>query len=712
MLTMSNFNSDFQRKEILQAVIYGDDFTHQFDPSSGKVHKLLLPLVNTPLVDYSLDWLHHNGVEEVIIYCKDGPASDEIKRHCKSVIERRNWKSMSVRVFSSADVRSLGAAVRDLYAKNIILGDFLLLKGDTLSNLNIRKLMDAHKAHKTLDNKAVMTCIFMPAERPWNQSSSETIRCSTTAPQSFSSLRVSTVATLDGKILAYQRHRRGTGLSFPSYLAFELPRALVSAQLGDPCMSVCSVELLGLFADNFDCMTSDSLVKGLLQPDDLNDCAVYQHIPKHGYAANITTFKDYEKVSLDMLRRVFTPLVPETSCTSGRRRYAHDGLRQHYWAPSSSLGYQAYHEPHSYRLQSAHIGVQVVLGEGVQLSPKARVRSSVLGNHCIVAEDASLDCAFLGDHCNIGAGCVLTRCFLGANVTLKPNTVLAPGCVVATDVTLGPDVRLECGSLVTSAAAWQQVDEFERDDTQVERVSENGLRLLRPEGERDEGLKLDADGQHLPIWGLRDDDFLVVEEADDSTTDGDELDGPALDDNGDVLDEDEQKELEFDCEVLDSLCNGVKSKTEAGKVVLEINASRYAYNIPLENMQRIVFKNVLLCHERIEGRDDTWPAWPNCKRGLALYQPVLERYFKSASDYLNTIESLVEADERVLSCAVKLLFELTQQLEVLDDGELLAWFEAGGKTPTSPSTAFCSFKEKVAGFLTWLQTAEEESEED
>ena len=40
---------------------------------------------------------------------------------------------------------------------------------------------------------------------------------------------------------------------------------------------------------------------------------------------------------------------------------------------------------------------------------------------------------------------------------------------------------------------------------------------------------------------------------------------------------------------MDSLVCGLKENTDASKVALEINGSRYAYNISLEKMQEIVF---------------------------------------------------------------------------------------------------------------------------
>ncbi|KAF2358515.1 Hexapeptide repeat [Trinorchestia longiramus] len=720
---MAPLNADYQRKEVLQAVVIGEDFSNQFHPITNDVHKLLLPLVNTPLVDYNLDWLHRNAVEEVFIYCKATPFSEEIKRHCKSVVERRHWNNMAVRVIASDDIRSVGGAIRDLYAKSLILGDFLLIRGDTVTNLSIRKLMDVHKANKKMDCKAVMTCVLLPMDVPceadlMDPSASEDVALQ--KRRSFTSLRVTTMASMTGKLVSYSRGRRGATASFLAGLGSDSRSDyFISPDLADPCMSVCSVEVLGLFADNFDCMTTDSLVKSLLQPDDLNDCSVYQHIALQGSATNVTTWKDYETSSLLMIERMYTPLVPEVSYTSGRRRYLHDSIRQHYWAHSSDKGYSTHHEQQCLRVQHNNIGVQVVLGEGVDVSVSARLRSCVLGNHCAVGDNATLVRVFLGDHCNIGAGCKATQCYLGPNVTLLPNTTLKPGCVVAGGVTLGPNATLDRASLVTTRAHWDSIDDFERDGEIVE-LSPSAVLLPRNQSNTltssESGLHATTDGQHLPIWGLREDDFIFVDDQDASTTDEDEIDGAMADYEGDVLDEDEQKELDFTREVLDSLCNGIKGRTEVSKVVLEINASRYAYNIPLETMQLIVFKNVLLCFEHLQGVDEEdvtrWPAWPSIKKGLSHYQELLQRYFKTAPDYLNTLEWLVDEEDRVLSSCVKLLFELTQELMLVEDTGVLLWFAKGGKHPQSPSKAFVKLKEKVSGFLTWLETAEEESEED
>ena len=45
-----------------------------------------LNLVNSPLIDYSLDWLERCEIDETILYCKAQPHADAIREHCRLVI--------------------------------------------------------------------------------------------------------------------------------------------------------------------------------------------------------------------------------------------------------------------------------------------------------------------------------------------------------------------------------------------------------------------------------------------------------------------------------------------------------------------------------------------------------------------------------------------------------------------------------------------------
>lgn len=56
---------EMRRDQKLQAVILADSFSTSFRPITLKLPKVLLPLVNAPMLSYTIEFLLLNGVEEV-----------------------------------------------------------------------------------------------------------------------------------------------------------------------------------------------------------------------------------------------------------------------------------------------------------------------------------------------------------------------------------------------------------------------------------------------------------------------------------------------------------------------------------------------------------------------------------------------------------------------------------------------------------------------
>jgi hypothetical protein len=56
---------DVRREQKLQAVLLADSFNRTFRPITLESPKVLLPLVNVPMLDYTIEFLAQNGVEEV-----------------------------------------------------------------------------------------------------------------------------------------------------------------------------------------------------------------------------------------------------------------------------------------------------------------------------------------------------------------------------------------------------------------------------------------------------------------------------------------------------------------------------------------------------------------------------------------------------------------------------------------------------------------------
>ena len=56
---------DIKSDQKLQAIILADSFEKNFRPISLDRPKVLLPLVNAPMLNYTVEFLAQNGIEEV-----------------------------------------------------------------------------------------------------------------------------------------------------------------------------------------------------------------------------------------------------------------------------------------------------------------------------------------------------------------------------------------------------------------------------------------------------------------------------------------------------------------------------------------------------------------------------------------------------------------------------------------------------------------------
>ncbi|MCL7029500.1 hypothetical protein MKW94_026574 [Papaver nudicaule] len=68
-MAKKKLNSQVATECPLQAVLLADGFDKKFQPITLEQPKVLLPLLNVPMIDYSLAWLESVGVEEDFVVC-------------------------------------------------------------------------------------------------------------------------------------------------------------------------------------------------------------------------------------------------------------------------------------------------------------------------------------------------------------------------------------------------------------------------------------------------------------------------------------------------------------------------------------------------------------------------------------------------------------------------------------------------------------------
>ncbi|EAZ25040.1 hypothetical protein OsJ_08829 [Oryza sativa Japonica Group] len=150
----------------LQAVLLADSFTLKFRPITLERPKVLLPLVNVPMIEYTLSWLESAGVEECFVFCC--AHAQQVKEH----LGKAGWtgkpaaREMTVTAVESHDAISAGDALRVMYGRGVIHGDFVLISGDTISNMNLKDALQEHKDRRKKDPLAVMTMPSNPHAAP------------------------------------------------------------------------------------------------------------------------------------------------------------------------------------------------------------------------------------------------------------------------------------------------------------------------------------------------------------------------------------------------------------------------------------------------------------------------------------------------------------------------------------------------------------------
>ncbi|XP_026416310.1 translation initiation factor eIF-2B subunit epsilon-like [Papaver somniferum] len=313
----------------LQAILLANTTfdENNFQPITKERPKVLLPLVNTPMIDHSLAWLKSAGVEQVfIVVCDNGAHSEQIIDY----LAHSGWSSLhnpkfTVKTIAPRGSVSAGDALRFIYELDVIRGDFILpsgdgdfilLSGDTVTNMpSLEKVLQEHKQRKEGDNNAIMTMLVINKSKhkttlpvnptPGNNDDDQLVMA--IHPNTKELLYYDEDAADSNAAMVIALRNKGLVLDSPDDVK-------VHNDIEDFYIDVCSPEVLSLFADNFDYQQlRRDFVKGLLE----DDVMIYK-IFIHEIQSDYDTFRSYDSISKDIMQQSTYPLVPDVQF-SGKR---------------------------------------------------------------------------------------------------------------------------------------------------------------------------------------------------------------------------------------------------------------------------------------------------------------------------------------------------------------------------------------------------------
>ncbi|KAG9517268.1 nucleotide-diphospho-sugar transferase, partial [Aureobasidium melanogenum] len=436
-------------EEPLQAVILADSFETRFSPFTLERPRCLLPLANTPLIEYTFEFLANAGVDEVFVYC--GAHTDQVEEY----IQQSKWTS-KVSPFNNVEIvrsssNSIGDAMRDLDARAVLAGDFLIVYGDVVSNLPIEAAIAAHRQRRAKDKNAIMTMVLREAG---------------TAHRTKMQ-RVSPVFVLDptkNRCLHYEQMRPNQ----PSHLVTLDPDILkehdeleIREDLIDCGIDICTPDVLALWSDNFDYEAPrKGFLHSVLKDYELNGKTIHTHIVDEHYAARVKNLRAYDAVTKDILSRWAYPICPDSNLVRDQTYRLTKG--------------NVYREEGVVLARSCHIGPRTVIGRATAIGDGSEISNSVIGRRCIIGRNVKISGAYIWDDASIGDGTVVKDAIVANEASVGRKCNIMPGALLSYGVYISDGMTIKSRITKVKRESGYDQDEIIRGETDKEVVGQKG----------------------------------------------------------------------------------------------------------------------------------------------------------------------------------------------------------------------------------------------
>lgn len=575
---------------------------------------------------------------------------------------------MNVQIVPS-EVRCFGDAMRELDAKGKLRSDFILLNFDTITNAKlIPEIMKAHKDNCKRDKGTAMTVVYKNV---------------TSGQRTGNEVLVATDKKTN-RMLFHQRIHPTTKenkLKFPLEIFLNSQEVELHHNLLDPQIAICSSSALPLFSDNFDYETRDQFIRGLVMNQEIQSDSIYVALlPSEQYAAKVSDWNAYHVISRDVINRWVYPLVPDMGvcCLSQQYLFLRNNIYRH-----KNIKLQR-----NCLLQS-----DVVLHQGSSVDEKSLLNNCVFGMNCKIGKSCVIKNSYVFDNTQIEDNCVLENCIIGRNVLVKNGSTVSNGAVISDNCIIQKSSKID-GFIIQSELL--EADEYSTEE--FERLGEFAYKLKEDQEDEDaynsdDDLVKQGDIQLKFVKLSIQEPNYESSAYSSSSESGDEHDGPVFQQEDSSI---------FLSEVIESLKRGYEEKSNADFLILEINSSRYAYNMALNEVNFFVVKAAFSLPEVAENAEPL-------KGFMQIYkylgEKVLKNYIKGDSAMTDCLNATVECCEENQNLKPKLMHivKFFYDKDLLSEDHVVSWYE---------DVEMDWVKKALLPLIKWFEEAEsEESDE-
>ncbi|KAG0229127.1 nucleotide-diphospho-sugar transferase [Mortierella sp. GBAus27b] len=637
-----------ETEQVLQAVVLADSFDERFQPITLETARCLLPLCNVPLISYTFEFLAVAGVQEIFVFCCSH--SDKVEAFVKQYKKSSNMK---IHTIVSQECMSVGDAMRELDAQQLIDTDFILVTGDVVSNMKLDKVLEEHRARRQADKSAIMTMVLKKA--------SPQHRSRALGDGSLFVLDQSSKECLHYQpVKAFKSTRQDRRLTMDMEIFEKHPEVQVRNDLIDCQVDICSVEVPALFTENFDYQDIRAdFVHGILTSDLLGK-TIHFHEVSDVYAARVRSTQMYDAISKDIISRWTFPMVPDSNLLAGDCYEYRRGL--------------VYKEKSVVLSRTSVVEEKVIIGANTQIAEKSVLSNCVIGKNCVIGANVKIDNAYIWDNVTIMDNCVVQQCIIANGAILEQGVTISKGCLISFNVRIGANTTVPAYSRLTALA------ENEDSDTEAELVSDlatvgaTGRGRQFKEAEDSDDEEDDADPRNKQVNRFAFDMTALELEARALDESASEFESEASD-----LEEDEVNPAEeLDREIAQTLERAFSEGHSIDIAALELNTLRMASNSNFHEMRlRIipgVLKNIDLTARAGSGK--------TVKEILERWGPLMGKMIHDDKDQLDALYILQQScatlhaensqAQKVFAPTLRYFYDQ----DIAEEDSILAWYRS------------------------------------
>lgn len=704
--------------ERFQAVVLTDCFETRFMPLTAVKPRCLLPLANIPLIEYTLEFLARAEVNEVYLMCTSH--ADQIQKY----IEELRWSknaSFTITTVVSLELRSVGDAMRDLDNRGLITGDFLLVSGDVITNVDFPKALAFHKSKKAQDKDHILTMILSEAS-PMHRTRTKL------DPAAF------VLDKVTNRCHYYQALPRSEGrrsvINIDPEILDDIQNDFsIRNDLIDCHIDICSPIIPQIFQENFDYQTlRTDFLKGVLTSDLLKKSIYAYLLDDSEYAARVESWSTYSAISQDVLARWCYPLTPDANLTDTSYSYEFNHI---------------YKEEKVVLAQSCRIGNSTCIGAHTSIGNNSTVSKSVIGRNCQIGSNVTISNSYIWDNATIEDNSVIEYAIVSSNTVIKRSAVINSGSVVGFNVVIGENKEIPASTRVIDQMLLHSddfMDSFGSDselgrDNDDENASDivNDIDLVGDDGTgvlymSDREIEDDSELENNSVNNLNVTMYQLgslnlSDESIGSLTKrktrkrrlsrnrrlsvtsfvSTDFETGAFSDN---------EEEDFMKEGIATVERSIESNHDIDTAALELNTLKMSMNVTYHEVRTVTVKAMITRIVHFVSTDTLNPVMATNKV-FGTWSELFRRQTFSEEDRVDLLQiiqaSCAELDstyaEEVLFVALRNLYDSDR----VEEGDIFKWWESPESTATDELT---KVRQLTSKFVTWLQEAEEEEDSD